>query len=128
MKSPTSFFLNIEERARLFFERVPFIQAFLAGVGVIIFWRGIWEWLDQSGVTPLASVILGSLILGSVGVFVQTFIGNTIIIREVKQEEKNEKKAVQKMEVEVGSEEATLAGLSARLDTLIKKLDDHNHS
>jgi len=124
MRPITKLFLTIEDKARAYFERMPFVQAFLAGVGVIIFWRGIWEWLDRSGVSPLASVIFGTLILGSVGVFVQTFIGNTIIIKEVKQEEKIEKKAIQKIEGEMGTGTVTLEQLSAKLDALIQRIEE----
>lgn len=114
----------MEDQARMFFERMPFAQAFLAGIGVIIFWRGIWEWLDQMEVSPFASVLIGTLILGCVGVFVQTFIGNTIIIREVKQEEKSEKKVLKKIEGEEGVEVVTLAALSNKIDSVIKKLEE----
>ena len=109
MKPITKMLLDIEERARRYFEKIPFVQAFLAGVGVIIFWRGIWELLDTVKVSPLTSIILGSLILGGVGAFIQTFIGNTIIIKEVKQEENKEKKEIKKIEGEMGTETVTLA-------------------
>ena len=124
MQSITDFFLKIEEDARKYFERIPFIQAFVAGIGVIIFWRGVWEFLDASGVSPLASVILGSLLLGAVGVFIQTFIGNTIIIRNVKREEKMEQKMLAKMEGEVDTEEITLKVLSDKIDALARRLED----
>lgn len=124
MRSITNFFLDIEERARRFFVRFPFVQAFVAGIGVIIFWRGVWEFLDRQGITPGMSIILGSALLGSVGVFIQTFIGNTIIIRNVKQEENREKKVLEKVEGEVGTEEVTLKALSAKIDALARKLDE----
>ncbi|MEI6316223.1 MAG: hypothetical protein WCO65_00665 [bacterium] len=124
MKSITKTLLEIEDRARLHFEKTPFLQALLAGIGVIIFWRGIWEWLDVQKISPVVSVMIGSLILLSVGVFVQTFIGNTIIIKNVKQEEQLEKKAIKEMESEVDTEEVTLASLSAKLDSLLQKIDD----
>jgi len=126
MKSITKILLNAEESARLYFEKTPFIQAFLAGIGVIIFWRGIWEWLDMNQVSPVTSVVIGSLILLCVGVFVQTFIGNTIIIKNVEQEERFEKKAIKQMEGEVDSEEVTLSSLSAQLDELARKIDERN--
>ncbi len=122
MKPITKRFLGIEERARSYFERMPFVQAFLAGIGVIIFWRGIWEWFDRIDISPFGSVVIGSLILGGVGVFVQTFIGNTIIIREVKQEERIEKKAIQKVEGETLTEGVTLAELSQKIDRLIEQV------
>ena len=120
----TNFLLRIENNARAFFEQVPFIQAFLAGVGVIIFWRGVWEWLDLMGVTPLISVLLGSLILGGVGVFLQTFIGNTIIIKNAKQEEKVEKKVLKAIEGEEETEEITLRQLSMKIDMLVRKIEE----
>lgn len=122
MRSITKTLLSVENRARRYFQRFPFIQALLAGIGVIIFWRGIWEWLDLSGVTPLLSVIIGALILGSVGVFVQTFIGNTIIIREVKQEEKIEQEAMKKIAGEESRETVTLSSLAAKIDALAEKI------
>lgn len=124
MSSWTKHLLRMEEYARKYFERMPFAQAFLAGVGVIIFWRGIWEWLDDIEVSPFASVLIGTLILACVGVFVQTFIGNTIIIDEVKQEEKAEKRALKKIEGEEGAEAVTLAALSNKIDLLIKKIEE----
>lgn len=117
----TKLLLSIEEHARNFFGRIPFIQAFLAGVGVIIFWRGIWEWLDNVEVSPLASVVIGTLILGGVGVFLQTFIGNTIIIKSVKKEEAQEKKVLKEIEGEGAIEEITLSALSRKIDFLIEQ-------
>jgi hypothetical protein len=117
--------LKIEEKARKYFEQFPFVQAFLAGIGVIIFWRGIWEGLDESGVSPIASIILGVLILGAVGVFVQTFIGNTIIIKEVKQEEKDKSRILKEVAKEESTESASLAEISIKLDQIMKKMEDH---
>ena len=118
--------LKIEDQARKFFEQFPFLQAILAGIGVIVFWRGIWEGLDQTGVSPLASIILGVLILGAVGVFVQTFIGNTIIIKEVKHEEKAGQKAIEKLEVKENTESISLTEISQKLDCIMKKMESEN--
>ncbi len=115
----TKILLGIEERARKFFERIPFIQAFVAGVGIVLFWRGVWHGFDELGLSSLSSIIIGALLLGGVGVFIQTMIGNTIIIKKVKQEEQIEKQAIKKMEKEVVTEEITLLQLSQKLDQLI---------
>lgn len=123
MKTPARILLDIEERARRFFEQIPFVQAFMAGVGVIVFWRGVWELLDRANVSPGISILVGTLILGGVGVFVQTFIGNTIIIRNVRQEEKMEKKVFKEIEGEVGTEGVTLEELSAKIDALSQKIE-----
>ena len=126
MKTITNTLLGIEDDARRYFEKIPFAQAFFAGIGVIIFWRGIWEWLDMLQMSPITSVILGAGILLCVGVFVQTFIGNTIIIKNVKQEEQTEKKQMRHMEGEVVTEEVTLSSLSKKIDELSKRIDERH--
>ncbi len=122
----TNIFLNIEERARKYFEKYPFTHAFLAGVGVILFWRGAWEVADRVHIGPWGSIILGCLILGGIGLFVQTFVGNAIIIKTVKKEAQMEQKTKQDVamvESEVAEEEITLAHLSKRLQSIEAKVD-----
>ncbi|MBP6884929.1 MAG: hypothetical protein KBC17_03890 [Candidatus Pacebacteria bacterium] len=123
MKEITKTLLRFESYARKFFEQYPFLQALLAGIGVIIFWRGIWEWLDDINVSPFSSIIIGAIILFGVGAFLQTFIGNTIIIKNVEQEEKIEKKVLKDIVSEEKSEDITLSILSKKIDLLISKLD-----
>jgi hypothetical protein len=115
----TNVFLRIEEKARKYFEKYPFIHAFLAGFGVILFWRGAWEIADMANIGPLASVIIGCLMLGGIGLFIQTFVGNAIIIKSVEKE----KQAEQKTEKEVKEEEVTLAMLARKLEKLEAKID-----
>ena len=120
-------FLTIEERARKYFEQFPFIHAFLAGVGVILFWRGTWEIADIYRLNPFTSVFVGILILGGIGLFIQTFVGNAIIIKNVKSEmslEKKNEREVSKVEKEVIKEEITLNELSSKLDILTQKLNE----
>ena len=125
MNLTTRKLLSIEEKARKYFEQFPFLQAILAGIGVIVFWRGIWEGLDQTGVSPFASIILGIIILGAVGVFVQTFIGNTIIIKEVHKEEKEEKKIMKEVAKEENTESISLAEISIKLDQIMKRMEEN---
>lgn len=120
-------FLTIEERARKYFEQFPFIHAFLAGVGVILFWRGTWEIADIYKLNPFTSVFVGILILGGIGLFVQTFVGNAIIIKSVKSElslEKKSNKEVAEVEKAVAQEEVTLIHLANKLDTLTQKINE----
>lgn len=126
MKIFKNTFLKIEEKARKYFEQFPFIHAFLAGVGVILFWRGVWEIADIRQLSPTASIIWGVLILSGIGLFIHTFIGNAIIIKSVKHEidlEKESRKEVREVEKEMTKEEITLAHLSTKLDDLSKKID-----
>lgn len=120
-------FLRIEDRARHAFEHTPFIHALLAGFGVVLFWRGTWELADHFRIDPWFSIILGVLILGAIGLFLQTFVGNTLIIKNIEKDKALTKKAtaeVQEVKAEVKEEEITMAHLSARLRAIEMKLDD----
>lgn len=121
MRHITNTLLKIEERARVYFEKIPFIHAFLAGIGVIIFWRGVWELLDRLGVSPVESILLGSLILGGVGVFIQTFLGNTLIIKNVAKEEREEKEILKVVGTEMMEEEIALQEIAQKVNQLIQK-------
>ncbi len=122
----TNTLLKIEEGARKFFEYIPFTHAFLAGVGVILFWRGVWEIADILMLDPVASILLGCVILGGIGLFIQTFVGNAIIIKNVKREEQREaatERKVKQVEQELVTEEITMNKLAQKLDELNKKID-----
>lgn len=126
-------FLTIESRARKYFEHFPFIHAFLAGVGVILFWRGVWEIADIYSLDPTISIAVGIIILIGIGLFTHTFIGNAIIIKSVKHEiniEKENRKDISEFEKNITKEEITLAHLSDKLDKLSEKishLEEHLH-
>ena len=120
-------FLKIEHNARKYFEQYPFTHAFLAGVGVILFWRGAWEVADMINIGPFLSIIIGSLMLGAIGLFVQTFVGNAIIIKNVEKEkqfEQKTKKDIGTVQTEIFEEEATLYHLMKKLEALEEKIDN----
>lgn len=119
MKYFTSLFLNIESKARAAFERFPFVHAFLAGVGIILVWRGVWETADYLGLMPLASIAIGVVLLVAIGLYLQTLVGNTIIIKEVAKD----KAMTAKTEREVKEEEITMAHLAHKLEIIEAKVD-----
>lgn len=121
MKYVTNIFLRIEERARTYFERVPFLHAFLGGVGVVLFWRGVWEIADRIHIDPIVSIVVGSLLLGAIGLFLHTFVGNAIIIKNVEKDKRMTTKAeheIAAVEKDIKREGATLDQLSAKIDRL----------
>jgi len=118
--------LKIENQARNFFENFPFIHAFLAGIGVVLFWRGVWETADSMKLNSELSIIIGVLILGGIGLFLQTFVGNTIIIKNVEKEQKMEqsiKSEIEKTHQDTESEEVTLVQLAQNIEMLNVKID-----
>jgi hypothetical protein len=123
MKFITNNLLSIEEKARKHFEKYPFLQAFLAGMGVIIFWRGVWEIMDVFKIDPILSIIIGMLMLLGIGLFIQTFMGNTLIIKSVKKEEKLEKEILKEI-TNVEEDEVVLQEISEKLNKLLVKMRD----
>jgi len=129
MKNLTNIFLKIEDKSRNYFEKFPFFHAFFAGIGVVLFWRGVWETADLFGIKPNVSICLGILILIIIGLFLQTFVGNTIIIKKVESEKKMEKKTetdIKKVQQEVGVEEISLELLAKKLESIESKIENLN--
>lgn len=109
----------LEDKVRGKLSHYPIIYAFIGGVGIVVFWRGVWHTMDflmeyftattlniantttsMSGLPwwdgPL-SIVIGTALLLMVGLFVNNFIGNEIILSGLRRE----KKIVEKTEEEV---------------------------
>lgn len=96
-KTIYKFFDIFEDKNRMKLSRHPIIYGFLTGVGIVLFWRGVWHtadtlfFLENSWI----SLLVGSSLLLAVGTFVSSFIGNEIIISGIKKQ----KTAVEKIVV-----------------------------
>ena len=99
------FFDRLEDNVRGHLSHYPIVYAFIAGVGIILFWRGVWHTADLfKFMTGPVSTLIGTVILLLVGVFVSFFIGDGIIIAGIKRE----KKLAEKTESEVETEKEEL--------------------
>ncbi len=119
LKKLEKFFDKLEDKTRGKLSRTPIFYAFLGGVGVVLFWRGVWHIADDINMSSVVSIILGSVILLITGVFVSAFIGNRLIISGLI----GEKKLAEKEASEIETEEAQLENLQDTLTRLEKKLD-----
>ena len=125
MRKISSFFDRLENRIRGFFSHYPIIYAFIAGVGIVSFWRGVWETSDLIGIPAPASLLFGFLLLIAIGVLVTEFLGNRLIITGLRGEKKLEEKTLQEIE----EEENTLLNLRKKIDNIenmLQKLTDKN--
>ena len=114
------FFDKLEDKIRGALSHYPILYAFLGGVGVVLFWRGVWHTADDWGIDSIASLVLGSILLLLTGVFVSAFIGSKLIISGLI----GEKKLSEKAEEEIESEEAQLKNLQSTLNRVEKKIAD----
>jgi energy-coupling factor transporter transmembrane protein EcfT len=117
----------------------PLLYGFIAGTGLVIFWRGIWHSMDflvvlfthwQNGFAEMnlsqmlwwdgpLSILIGSVILLFSGVFVSSFIGNEVILSGLR----GEKKLTERTENELRTE----AGAIARIEESLNKLKSITH-
>jgi hypothetical protein len=136
-KRINNFFDKLEDRVRGRLSHKPIIYAFLGGVGVILFWRGVWhtaDWvsylllnrdlesqtIDLVNLTDgLLSIILGAILLLVTGLFVSTFIGNEIIISGIK----GEKKLTERTEEEISKERVSLQDIKSELREIKDRLE-----
>lgn len=97
------FFDKLEDRVRGGLSHYPIIYATVAGFGVVLFWRGVWETSDLIGLHSVWSLVLGFLILLSTGILVAHFLGSKIIISGLKGDKKIEEKTLDEIEKEDSS-------------------------
>lgn len=139
MKTIYKFFDKLEDKIRGKLSHYPILYAFLGGIGVVIFWRGIWHTTDlfteiifsYQQNTPIdigslpwwdgpLSIVIGSILLLSTGLFVLGFIGNEVIISGLK----GEKRLAEKTEEEIKKETSVISEIKKEIGVLSHRLDD----
>ena len=120
IKNIVKFFDRLEIRIKGKLSHYPVLYAFLGGIGIVLFWRGVWHTADDLNLSSLLSLIIGFFILIITGVFVAEFIGNKLIISGLI----GEKKLSSKEEGEIETEESQLKNLQNTLNRVEKKLTD----
>lgn len=105
LKKWIEFFDHLEDRVRSHLSHYPIVYAFLGGIGVILFWRGVWHTADIFAfMTGPVSIVMGVALLLLIGLFVSFFIGDSIILTGVKRE----KKLAERTELELETEKEEL--------------------
>jgi hypothetical protein len=120
-KKVYDYFDRFEDRVRGRLSRSPILYAFIAGVSIVLFWRGVWrigDWLEEQGgflgalFSGPGSVILTVVVMLATGLFISFFVGDLIIISGLKRE----KKLTEKTEEDIRKEDAKIAALEKTLD------------
>lgn len=123
------FFDKLEDRIRGKLSHFPILYAFIGGIGIVLFWRGVWHTADDFGLGSIVSLVIGTVLLLLIGVFVSAFIGNKLIISGLVGEKKLEEKAKEEIETEMETEEAQIENLQNAVTRLEEKLEhiDEEH-
>lgn len=139
-----NFFDKLEDKTRAKLSHFPLLYALLGGIGVVLFWRGVWHTTDFitlyiAGMTEMSlyniidgpfSFLLGTTILLVTGVYVSAFIGNRLIITGLS----GEKKLAEKTEEEIQTEEGQIKNIQktlVKVEEEIKQIEkdiEHHHS
>jgi hypothetical protein len=121
MKKVIRFFDVLEDKIRGHLSQYPHIYSLIGGVGVVLFWRGIWHTADEYAfMTGPVSLLLGGVILGLTGILVTAFIGNSIIVAGLK----GEKKLEEKTRDEVMAEQGEIEDIHVTLQHIEKDLTE----
>lgn len=131
-------FKKIERKIEHYLSHYPKMYALIVGVGIVLFWRGVWHSADYlhefftyfhsaSSISlidgqwwdgPL-SFVIGSLILYFTGAFTSSFIGNELILSGLR----GERRLEERTGAEVKSEIIAIADIKDELIQVSKKLD-----
>jgi hypothetical protein len=138
-----AFFDKLEDKTRAKLSRVPLLYAFLGGIGIVLFWRGVWHTTDfltayilgETEITlfsvvdgPL-SFLVGTLVLLITGVYVSAFIGNRLIISGLSGEKKLAEKTVDEInaeEDEIKSIKKTLNKVESEIGKIEEEISKHH--
>ena len=120
IKKVVKFFDKLEDKIRGQLSHYPIVYALIGGVGVVLFWRGVWHTTDDLGLGSVSSLVLGSVILLLTGIFVSAFVGSKLIISGLV----GEKKLTEKAEEDILTEQEQIVNLQNTLSRLEQKLDN----
>ncbi len=118
-KGVLKFFDKLEDSLRIYLSHRPILYAFVGGVGIVLFWKGVWEAAEHF---PLLygwpSAALGLLLILPTGLFVSFFIGDNIILSGYK----HQKKLVEKTELEIMKDVDINEAIKAQLDRMEREM------
>lgn len=120
MQTLFRFFDRLEDKVRGTLSHFPVIYALIAGIAIVLFWRGVWHMADELGISSGSSLIVSIIVMLTSGIFVSFFIGDNIIMGGLRRE----KKLIEKTAEELQHEVVSLNDLKHELKALRKELSE----
>lgn len=123
MKNIIRFFDRIEDGVRKSLSRHPIPYAVIGGVGIVLFWKGVWDTADLFPfLTGPILMVISSVILLLTGLFVSFFIGDQIVLSGLKGEKKIVEKTEQELRDERREEHSALESIKKEEDAILKEI------
>ncbi|MEK7558654.1 MAG: hypothetical protein AAB507_02395 [Patescibacteria group bacterium] len=114
-------FDRLEDKVRGRLSHYPIVYAFISGVGIVLFWRGVWHTADIFPfMTGPVSLLISLAILLLAGLFVSFFVGDNIIIAGIRRE----KKIIEKTEAEIETEKEELDDVRKNVQKIGKDIEE----
>lgn len=116
-------FTQTEKKLRRKLRMHHFLFAFLGGVGIVLFWYGIWETAGSIlEIYPPLSVLIGMTILSIMGIFIMEIVGKEALSEEIEEVERGEKK-ISKEIVRMGRDEKAIFAELEKVEHEIEKTE-----
>lgn len=102
MKKILHFFDKLEDNIRALLSRHDIFYAFVGGIAMVLFWRGVWMVADAIPfLTPVVSIFISVIVLLATGLFVSFFVGDRIILSGLKRDKKFNEKVASEVKTEL---------------------------
>lgn len=130
---------NVFTKFHIFLSHHSFVYATIAGIGIVLFWRGVWHTADlvhayaSHSYAALSidtvqypwwdgplSFVVGCVILFASKAFVSSFIGNELILSGLR----TEKKLAQETESDLKGEVAAITEIKEEIGSIARKLEE----
>ncbi len=109
------FFDKFEDGVRARLSHHPILYTFIGGIGIVLFWKGVWETAETfPELHGIPSIILSLVFLLPTGLFVSFFIGDNIILSGYKKE----KKIIDRTESELLHEIDAMGDMAKRIERI----------
>src|SRR5690606_13868649 len=120
MRNIFRFFDKLEDKVRHELSKRPVIYAFVAGIAIVLFWRGVWHLADEFGMTSWESLVASVVLMLMTGTFISFFVGDQILISGLREE----KRIDQKTEIDLAREEERLKEIFHEIEQIQKDVSE----